>query len=89
MAGAANSNSGGYDDWYLPSKDELELIYNTIGQFDSWTIYNSQVKLPDPAYYWSSSEINNNSAWFFSFTDGDNHWFYKDRSYNVRVIRAF
>jgi len=40
----------GYSDWFLPSIDELHLIYSVIG-------------LPQYAYYWSSSEYDSDNAW--------------------------
>ncbi len=43
----------GYDDWYLPSKDELHKLYinrTLIGGFAA-------------AYYWSSSEYSSSYAW--------------------------
>jgi hypothetical protein len=39
----------GYDDWFLPSKDELYLMYRDL-PFDE-------------GYYWSSSESSSNYAW--------------------------
>jgi len=52
-----------YDDWYLPSKDELVEMYNTIGGDDNIGGFAS-------AWYWSSSEYNNNNAWSVSFSSG-------------------
>ncbi|MBZ0241849.1 MAG: DUF1566 domain-containing protein, partial [Bacteroidales bacterium] len=51
----------GYDDWYLPSKDELNKLYlnkNLIGGFAS-------------AYYWSSSENSFHEANLQHFGDGN------------------
>jgi hypothetical protein len=70
----------GYDDWFLPSKDELELMYNQrniIGGLGN-------------NYYWSSSEYNYKFAWGKVF--GENRWSndYKHATYYmVRAIRAF
>jgi hypothetical protein len=82
-----SATSQGYDDWYFPSIDELELMYNTIGQGAS------NIGGFYPAFYLSSSEYNNNSAsgwvWGVSFYDGGT---YSDNKLNVgmvRVIRAF
>ena len=50
---AEGATSQGYDDWYLPSLEELQLVYNTIGnggQRKYWRFENS--------FYWSSSELN-------------------------------
>ncbi|GHT82058.1 hypothetical protein FACS1894137_00260 [Spirochaetia bacterium] len=72
----------GFDDWYLPSKDELNLMYtnlkrNGLGNFQS-------------AWYWSSSENNNNFAWPQDFSDGSQfNYNYKNSTYCVRAVRAF
>jgi hypothetical protein len=76
-----NLGINGYDDWYLPSLDELKILYtnkNLIGGFDPYS------------YYWSSSEINNNTAYGVSFDSG----FIKDRTKHntanrVRAVRTF
>ncbi|MEA3447815.1 MAG: DUF1566 domain-containing protein [Bacteroidota bacterium] len=50
----------GYDDWYLPSKDELNAIYqqkDTLGSFVSDT-------------YWSSTEFDEENVWVQDFSDG-------------------
>jgi len=76
---------GGYNDWYLPSKDELNQLYLNrviIGGF------------ADDDYYWSSSEHNDidefNEAWDQGFDDGY-QYFYAEKSYTVRVraVRNF
>ncbi len=72
---------GGKDDWFLPSKDELNLMYelkDTIGGFAD-------------DYYWSSSEYNNSAyaAWPQYFSSGSQ---YSDNRFNisyVRPVRAF
>jgi hypothetical protein len=72
---------GGYDDWFLPSKDELDLMYKNLkakglGKFDD-------------AWYWSSSEYTDTLAWAQNFVDGQqssNFEFVRNR---VRAVRAF
>jgi hypothetical protein len=76
-AGAAYEHeSGGYDDWYLPSKDELYEMYSNIGG-------------PISGNYWSSSEYSYNGAWLVSFYDGGTPGNSKYATRLVRVIRAF
>jgi hypothetical protein len=68
-----------YGDWYLPSKYELNLLYlqkAVVGGFAS-------------AYYWSSSEIDNNIAWLQYFDFGNQTNDIKYNSYYVRAVRAF
>lgn len=70
---------GGYDDWYLPSQDELNLLYqlqNVIGGFAE-------------DYYWSSTEEEYYSAWNQFFEDGYKIFEDKVDAYRVRAIRAF
>lgn len=75
--------SQGYDDWYLPSKEELELIYNTIG-----TSSDDNIGGFDYSWYWSSSEYSSNYAWFVSFGNGGYDSYDKTNAFNVRVIRS-
>ena len=74
-----NQVSGGYDDWFLPSKDELNAMYGkkaAIGGFD-------------PTWYWNSSERVGGSVQKQNFTDGT--WQPTGKSYmnRVRAVRAF
>ena len=70
---------GAYGDWYLPSKNELNLLFINrvaIGGFSSF-------------YYWSSSEFSLNNAWDQDFTSGLQNNFLKDNAFYVRAVRAF
>jgi hypothetical protein len=73
----------GYDDWYLPSKDELNLMYlrkDIIGNFSGI----------HPAPYWSSSEFKNEfAAWRQDFTNGEQTIYDKYNMYHVRAMRSF
>jgi hypothetical protein len=75
--------SDAYTDWFLPSKDELNLMYanlhkaaTPIGGFA-----NSD--------YRSSSESSATQAWFQSFAAGDQSEGNKDFGAHVRAVRAF
>ncbi len=85
-AGLARAyNGGGYSDWFLPSKDELNKLYLNrvaIGGFhtSSWP------------HYWSSSEYQGDldGAWLQSFDDGEwNASGDKGGALRVRAVRAF
>ncbi len=78
----ASVTSQGYDDWYLPSLEELTLMYNTLGQgADNSGNF-------EYGFYWSSTEIMNN-AWGVDFGTGavDNGG--KVTTNTFRIIRAF
>ena len=69
----------GYSDWFLPSLDELNILYqnrNLIGGFTT-------------GVYWSSSEHNFSNAWYQTFTNGYQHYYNKSYTYRVRAVRAF
>jgi TolB-like protein len=72
----------GYDDWFLPSRDELNLMYTNLkakglGEFsDGW--------------YWSSSESTPLRAWDQNFGNGDQDSEHgKFTTGPARAIRAF
>ncbi len=72
---------GGYTDWFLPSRDELGLI---------WTNLAAQGMGAWSWRYWSSSERDATSGWdnYLSW-DGNIFWTYKSQNLNVRAVRAF
>lgn len=74
-------NLNGYSDWFLPSKDELNLLYLQKAAGLSAAFNNN--------FYWSSTENSFNGAWSQSFTSGANSSAQKDGTYYVRAIRAF
>ena len=53
----------GYEDWYLPSIYELELMNQNIGTGDLLGLGNIANLTAD--FYWSSSEMSNTFAWMF------------------------
>jgi len=77
----ADYRRGGHTDWFLPSRDELNLMrqnlyLNNLGGFSGID-------------YWSSSEGNEIFAWFQNFYDGDQYDFVRDYESRVRPVRAF
>jgi hypothetical protein len=78
---------GGYSDWYLPSKHELNLMYLNIGQGNVLGLGN--VGGFANYFYWSSTEYDNNYAWDRNFNFGFPGSSNKASSDYVRAIRAF
>ncbi len=75
-----NHNGVDYDDWFLPSKDELNELYEQeklVGNFDTGD------------WYWSSSEASADEAWLQYFTAGPQPRFAKSFDLRVRAVRAF
>ena len=85
---AQSYDGGGFSDWYLPSKDELNTLYlnkELIGGFSD-------------GFYWSSSEgtspYDDNYSWGQFFNNGiqqyyDNVFGVKAGLQNVRAVRSF
>jgi hypothetical protein len=81
----ADLNFGGFNDWFLPSMDELDLMYKNLkarglgGFRDNW--------------YWSSSAAGDYDAWYQHFGDGRQATYNiadsRNNTYRVRAIRAF
>lgn len=78
-------DSGGQSDWFLPSKDELNLMYTNLHNV------NPRLGGFSSVYYWSSSEFAAGLAWEQGFDDGNpGHPTFNKRYGNyVRPVRAF
>lgn len=79
---------GPYTGWYLPSKDELDLMYRTIGPAAPAPLTNVG-KFDSRATYWSSSEDSADLVWVQSFLFGDQGNIDKLFPFHVRAVRAF
>jgi TolB-like protein len=78
---ASSFRGGGFSDWYLPSKGELNFVYSNLQNAGIVNLGNDR--------YWSSSEYSNSRAWVQRFSVGYQDHNAKSRSYSVRAIRAF
>lgn len=80
--------TGVYDDWYLPSKDELHEAFMNIS-------YNDRVHF-GKKYYWTSTEKDNEFAWIEIMASGYREYDLSGQSYfrkfyarYVRPVRNF
>jgi hypothetical protein len=87
--------NNGYNDWFLPSKEELwQVWWNLVSDKSSANSgrgapYAGSVAGFASKFCWSSSEDVSNMAWRQDFDDGNRYAFYKTEVLCVRPIRAF
>jgi hypothetical protein len=90
VSGAAylcdNYSSGGFTDWYLPASWELIQCHNAA--FVVNTILGATNGFQF-ASYWSSTEYNDNGAWYQYFYYDDTTYGSKNSSSSVRAVRRF
>jgi hypothetical protein len=70
----------GYSDWFLPSLNELQLMYYNLHLFGLGSFAVLQ--------YWSSSQDNPSNAWYMDF-GGSVYYNGKYANNQVRAVRAF
>ena len=91
-------SGGGYNDWFLPSKDELNEMSRKKATIDATAAANGGSGFAS-ALYWSSTEAGNNfggniNAWQQSFDFAEAYQGYQNRrnkniAFKVRAVRAF
>ncbi|MBW2699807.1 MAG: DUF1566 domain-containing protein [Deltaproteobacteria bacterium] len=66
-----------FDDWYLPSSEELNALYSNRDAIDNL----------EAQWYWSSTEADADDAWLQNFADGFSHSASKGLLARVRCVR--
>lgn len=78
----------GYSDWYLPSKEELNLMYLNKATIDATAIANGGTAFAI-TNYWSSTEFSYGNACDLHFSDGSQYFHSTDNTAYVRSVRSF
>jgi hypothetical protein len=75
---------GGYSDWYLPNRYELNLFFTNKASIPGLRTTGASV------LYWSSTEYNTgHAAWAQRYSDGYQDVPVKSVGYLVRCVRRF
>jgi hypothetical protein len=102
---SVENNGITFDDWYLPSLDELvQMGWNLYGRkYEDGTVYNPDVSTPIGGFttgvgffYWTSTEYGSDDAYIqplntgaYSYTDKSRYTGYNGNSYLIRASRSF
>lgn len=76
-----NYKGGGYDDWRLPTKEELSLIYINLHKKGIGNFANEG--------YWTSNLNSFDKACYLFFFDGTFSYSKKRNPYYARAVRVF
>lgn len=78
-----------YGDWYLPSVDELKLIYQNRSIINSTALANGGGSFSN-ATYWSSTEASpSTTAYYIYFLNGIKSASSKSGTFRLRAVRSF
>ena len=80
---AANLNAYGRQDWRVPTKAELSVLFHNRAAIGGFNVTGS-----NPAgWYWSATPYLIWYAWGQRFSDGPQSYHYKDNLSSVRLVR--
>ena len=87
-----NLQIGGFDDWYLPSRDELMMLWRNLGPKRKNTpdmFRGGSAEAFTPDWYLSSTESASysGSAWNVFFSYGTQYSYSKNINFGVRAVR--
>ena len=82
---AADYSANGLSDWFLPSQNELNAMYN----YSLVTGFPTATYGFASDYYWSSSQDGSNDAWSQILSNGYPNYDSKSNTRRVRPVRAF
>jgi hypothetical protein len=85
-----DSTRNGQTDWYLPSMNELSLLWHNMFNVNkTLSTIGGATELVTNNVFWSSSEGAEYFSFNFDFSIGGSNGDGKDVSYLVRAVRAF
>ncbi len=79
MQECADYSEGGFSDWRLPTKEELNVLFLQKEHLNDYVKFS----------YWSSTEYADHFAWFQDFNTGKEDNDFKDNTCCVRAVREF
>jgi len=80
----ATRSISGYSDWYLPARDELDIMYTNKGSMPAGEGFATTTA---STTYWSSTELNAFDAYDQFFSNGYSSFIYKTFLNKVRAVR--
>lgn len=78
---------GGFTDWYLPSIDELSILWHNRFHVNNALNAGGFTLLSNTSLYWSSTESSATYAFTFNYGNATSNT--KTSTYSVRAVRAF
>ena len=82
----SNVSFAGYDDWRMPTMDELKTLLSEDGSEE----LNQKVFRGLSGKFWSASPFvyGGDSAWYVDFNFSNDYWYNKDNAFQVRLVRS-
>ncbi|WP_461255749.1 Lcl C-terminal domain-containing protein [Treponema sp. R80B11-R83G3] len=81
MSTASNYRGGGFSDWHLPDRMELDLMYKNLKQKGKGGFSDDD--------YWSSDVNGSSNAYYQDFYSGGQHFNSKSYAKSVRAVRSY
>ena len=75
-----NLKIGCYFGWFLPTKNELEVIYHNRFKLER------KIETFISGHYWSRTEVNDNIAWWYNLSNGISKYNYKNIKLKILAL---